>query len=415
MRKLYTYLIVMLLCLSAGAMRAQTGNAKAGLLGLPLVFETLKVTTDTIAQSDLGPASSAPDLSYDRSWLDSIITDRKRVDYLRYRTMIQSPQSVPYNAKFMRKAPQQHVVKPNPTTNLLSIDTDSHFNEIVEMPEFVHRRPEKRHNWLHVVHSSVHFNQAYFSDNWYQGGENNINVLADFQWNFNLNQKLHPKFLFDNTLRYKVGVMSAQSDTLRNFAINEDVLQFNSTFGYKAIKNWYYSTSLQFKTQLFNTYKPNTETMKASLLSPAELNIGLGMTFNHKDKDGFFTFSMSFAPLSYNMKYCRDIERLSPTSFGIDEGHHFAHSFGSKLEAKSNWKISANIAWASRFYVYSNYEYVQGDWENTFDFSITRHLSTRIFVHLRYDKSLPYNASWKYWQLKETLSFGLTYRFSTSN
>ena len=66
-------------------------------------------------------------------------------------------------------------------------------------------------------------------------------------------------------------------------------------------------------------------------------------------------------------------------------------------------------------YVYSNYEYAQGDWENTLDFFITRHLTTRIFVHLRYDKSQPYVDSWKYWQLKETLSFGLTYRFSTSN
>lgn len=56
-----------------------------------------------------------------------------------------------------------------------------------------------------------------------------------------------------------------------------------------------------------------------------------------------------------------------------------------------------------------------GDWENTVDFSITRHLSTRIFVHLRYDKSRPYNDTWKYWQLKEILSFGLTYRFSTAN
>ena len=98
----------------------------------------------------------------------------------------------------------------------------------MEMPTFIDRRPEKRHNWLHTFGISTHFTQAFISDNWYQGGENNVNVLGDFQWNFNLNQKLHPKYLFDNTLRYKVGVMSSQSDTLRKYAINEDILQFNS-------------------------------------------------------------------------------------------------------------------------------------------------------------------------------------------
>lgn len=405
---------MMLLCAAAGAM-AQSNRTRVKLL-MPLVFDKQKVVNDTLKSSSIQPEKkSAPDLDYDRFWLDDVLSDRERVDHERYRTILKSPEVVPYNSQNMREAPKEYVVKANPSKNYLEIETPKVEEETMEMPTFIDRRPEKRHNWLHTFGISTHFTQAFISDNWYQGGENNVNVLGDFQWNFNLNQKLHPKYLFDNTLRYKVGVMSSQSDTLRKYAINEDILQFNSMFGYKAIKNWYYSTSLQFKTQMFNTYKANTNTMKASLLSPAELNIGVGMTYNYKDQEGIKTFSLSLAPLSYNMKYCRDIDNLDPVSFGIDAGHHFAHSFGSKMEARLNWSISPNISWSSRFYVYSNYEYVQGDWENTVDFSITRHLSTRIFVHLRYDKSRPYNDTWKYWQLKEILSFGLTYRFSTAN
>lgn len=395
----------------AGAF-AHSGKVK---LLMPLVFSKQKVVHDTLAvPSVVSEKHHAPTLTYDREWLDDVLADLDRVEAERYRTMLHSPQVVPYNAKNMREAPKEYVVKANPHASLLDIGVPKSEEVAMEEPEFVDRRPEHRHNWLHTISTSVHFTQAYISDNWYQGGENNVNVLADFQWNFNYNQKLHPKYLFDNTLRYKVGVMSTQSDSLRNYAVNQDILQFNSTFGYKAVKNWYYSTSLQFKTQLFHTYKANTHTMTASLLSPAELNIGIGMTYNYKDKEGIKSISLSLAPLSYNMKYCRDIENLNPVSFGIDAGHHFAHSFGSKLEAKLSWNVSANIAWTSRFYVYSNYEYVQGDWENTVDFSITRHLSSKIFVHLRYDKSRPYNDTWKYWQLKEILSFGLTYRFSTS-
>ena len=207
---------------------------------------------------------------------------------------------------------------------------------------------------------------------------------------------------------------SLNFDSLRKYAINEDNFQFSSQLGYKAVKNWYYSATLLFKTQFFNNYKSNTSTMTASFLSPAELNVGLGMTYNYKDKYETKVFTLSLAPLSYNLKICRDIDRLNPTTFGIDEGHHTKHSFGSNLEAKLNWKIRDNIVWTSRLYAFTNYEYVQGDWENTFDFSITRHLNTKLYVHLRYDKSHPWHADWKYWQLKEILSLGLTYRFSTN-
>ena len=51
---------------------------------------------------------------------------------------------------------------------------------------------------------------------------------------------------------------------------------------------------------------------------------------------------------------------------------------------------------------------------HTFDFSITRYLNTKIFTHLRFDKSRPRDIDWKYWQFKEILSFGIVYRFATS-
>lgn len=55
---------------------------------------------------------------------------------------------------------------------------------------------------------------------------------------------------------------------------------------------------------------------------------------------------------------------------------------------------------------------MQGDWEHTFNFSINKYLSTQFYAHLRFDNGAAKNDSWKYWQFKEILSFGLTYRFS---
>ena len=80
---------------------------------------------------------------------------------------------------------------------------------------------------------------------------------------------------------------------------------------------------------------------------------------------------------------------------------------------KFEWKITPSINWKTRLYAFTDYKYVQGDWENTLVFYVNSFLSTQIFTHLRYDKSRPWNQDWRYWQFKEILSFGLTYKFAT--
>jgi len=74
-----------------------------------------------------------------------------------------------------------------------------------------------------------------------------------------------------------------------------------------------------------------------------------------------------------------------------------------------------NLTYYSRVFIFTNYDYIQSDWENTLEFTFNRFLSTRIFAHLRYDSSVPplEGSKWKRWQFKEVLSFGLAYKFST--
>lgn len=405
-------LVLALMPMLMNAQNTNTDSIKPSTLLMPLIFERQHTPDSLLNTPQLAMPQQAQQcqLQVDKQWLQSALQERQRENALRYAAMIQNPQLVKYNMSMLPEPPDEHAVGVDMSSNRLTI-TPVETQPVVVEVEKVDIKPR---NWLHTFNASIHFTQAYVSDNWYQGGENNLNALADILWECNLNQVLHPKWLFNNSLQYKLGVMTAHNDSLRKYAINEDNFQFSSQLGYKAIKNWYYSATLLFKTQFFNNYKSNTNTMTAAFLSPAELNLGLGMTYSYKDKYETKTFTLSIAPLSYNMKICRNITDIDPTVFGIDPGHHTKHSFGSNLEAKLNWKISNNITWASRFYVFTNYEYAQGDWENTFDFSITRHLNTKLFVHLRYDKSHAWHPDWKYWQLKEILSLGLTYRFSTN-
>ncbi len=380
-------------------------------LFMPLIYSKFKQFAADSA--NIAPnGAHATGLGCHSEWLDSVSSAQNRVASTRFSAMLKHPELVRYNMEKLPEPPKEYVVKADPSRNKLSIDPFTPDNSKPGQP--IDRRQFKRRNWLHTFTSSLHFTQAFISDNWYQGGENNINVLGDVEWQVNLNQNLHPNILFSNTVHYKIGMMTAHSDSLRNYSINEDNFQLNTKFGYKAIKNWYYSATLQFKTQFFNAYKSNTQQMTASLLSPGELNLGLGMTYNYTDPRKDRSVSVSVAPASYNLKICRDITKLDPTSFGIDAGHHTKHNFGSNLECKFSWTFNANIAWTARLYAFTDYKYVQGDFENTFDFSITRHLETRLYLHLRYDKSHARDVDWRYWQLKEILSFGLTYRFATT-
>lgn len=385
-------------------MAQQPGN---GYLAVPLVFDRYRSASDSAVGTAPGKG-----LPVDRSWIDQAQRSRDRQHGLRYRFMIEHPDMVKFNTSGLPDAPEDVTIYANPSQHKLSIDPSKETPEVPPPP--VDRREVKLRNWLHSFDGSLHFTQAYISRNWYQGGENNLNVLGEVKWEFNYNTTLHPNWLFNNMLHYKLGVTTSHNDTLRNYTLNEDLLEFSSQLGYKAVKHWYYSANAYFKTQLLNNYKSNTNDRVASWLSPGELTVGLGMTYNYKDTEGIKTVTVSIAPFSYNLKICRDLDHMDPTVFGLEPGRRTRHNFGSSVEGKFQWKITPNIEWVSRLSVFTNYHYVQGDLENTFSFVINRYLSTKIFTHLRYDKSHSWDSDWRYWQFKEILSFGLSYRFSTN-
>ena len=379
------------------------------MLYAPLVYDHYAADE---AAHPAAPASKLYALDAGDEWLQEAMENSERAHDVRYRAMIGNPQLVAYNANRLPEAPPEGVIPGDPHQGKLTIAPQQ-----ITAPEDVtpaDAPPLQLHNWLHVFNASLQFTQAYISGNWYQGGENNLALLGSINWNCNLNQDMHPNWLFNNALSYKLGVATTHGDSLRNYLINEDKLLFTSQLGYKAVKNWYYSAMLQFTTQFMNNYKTNTRTMTAAFLSPAELNLGLGMTYNYKKADDRM-FTLAIAPLSYNLKYCRNITDIDPTRFGIDAGHHCKSSFGSNFEAKWLWRFTPNVMLTSRLYMFTNYQYVQGDWENTLDLSIGKYLTTQLYTHLRFDRSRTRDDDWNYWQFKEILSLGVVYRFATVN
>ncbi|MDE5785527.1 MAG: DUF3078 domain-containing protein, partial [Duncaniella sp.] len=231
-------------------------------------------------------------------------------------------------------------------------------------------------------------------------------------YNVRLNPKLHPNWLFETTFQYKLGINDTRDDELRNYSISEDLFQLNMMAGYKAARGWYYSTNVTFKTQILNNYKVNTYDLNAAFMSPSELNVGLGMTYNHSNKAKTFTIDASISPLSWNLKTCLN-HKMDETTLGMKLGHRTLSQIGSNAEVKVTWNITSNISYRSRFFVFTDYSYIQGDWENTFNFAINKFLSTQLFIHARYDSSVPSNPDWHKFQMKEILSFGISYSFSS--
>jgi hypothetical protein len=410
-KTLFTLAMLMAMSATAIAQDGEKPGMESSMLYAPLVYDSyqLDAGNKSMPSPNTGGLYS---LDAGDAWLQEAMETSARTRQLRQRAMIENPQLVAYNANRLPEAPPEGVIASDPRQGKLTIAPPQ-----VSVPDDVTPAdaPDlKIHNWLHVFNASLQFTQAYISRNWYQGGENNLALLGSINWNCNLNQDVHPNWLFNNALSYKLGVATTHGDSIRNYLINEDHFLFSSQLGYKAVKNWYYSAMLQFTTQFLNNYKTNTRTMTAAFLSPAELNIGLGMTYNYKKADDRM-FTLAIAPLSYNLKYCRNITDIDPTRFGIDAGHHSKSTFGSNFEAKLLWRFTPNVMLTSRLYMFTNYEYVQGDWENTLDLSISKYLTTQFYTHLRFDRSVARDDDWKFWQFKEILSLGVIYRFATVN
>lgn len=260
--------------------------------------------------------------------------------------------------------------------------------------------------WKKTANASVQFFQNAISDNWYQGGESTNSLLAELKLTANYDDR--QKVQFENSLEIKLGFITAPSDTMHTWKTNADLFRLNSKLGVRAIKNLYYTVAAQFKTQFFPNYKTNTNDMISNFFSPAQFDLSLGM--DYKLDKGKYKLSIMGAPLSYTFVYLKNDNLVNPSSFNVDAGRSSANLFGSKITANLDWKIRPNISYLTKLEYFTTYESVTISWENTFEFKLNRYLSTKLFLHPRFDDAVKLTEdNDTYFQIKEMLSFGLSY------
>lgn len=379
------------------------------VLTAPELLETLTVTEEGDTITSVERVYASPILFPQDEPLSRLAIQQKLYSSAldtQYEYMMANPGEIDGAYWLLHKAPE-----------LLSADStfyvmmDEHSGFRFKKPEFPVYEMEKRH-WLHVFNTGIQLSQAYLSPNWYQGGNNHLSFMFNFLWDVQLNQAYHPNTMFQNTVSYKLALNSNPKEQYHRYSISQDLFQWNMRTGFRAWKKWFYSLTTQFKTQFLNNYESDSDVRTASFLSSGDLNVGVGMTYSTTNKKKTFQLNISLAPLSYNLKMCID-SQVNPALFGIPEGKKTKSEIGSNGEMTINWKISDSISYRSRLFLFSDYKYFLSDFENTFDFSINRFLSTQIYFHLRYDSSTPLNPDWNHFMLKEILSFGFSYSFST--
>lgn len=275
----------------------------------------------------------------------------------------------------------------------------------VEVVAVVAKRPNF---WKFNGSSSLQFTQSYYSDNWYQGGENNYSMLAQMTLNANFDNK--QKIQWENKLEMQLGFQTMKSDKEHQFQTTSDLLRFTTKIGYKATKHWFYTTSAQAYTQFHPKYARNSNSVQSDFMSPFNLVVSVGMDYKFSRKR--FSGSAYFAPVAYNFRY---VDRLNlATRFGLKERHSTYNNFGPNITVNYKWDIYKNISWSSRVYWFSNLSMTNIEWENTFSFSINKYLSTKLFVYPKIDDSSKRYRSEdmeKYFMFKEWFSLGVNYSF----
>lgn len=270
----------------------------------------------------------------------------------------------------------------------------------------------ERKYWIPGFESSVQFSQNYISDNWYKGGNSNMNLSMRTYFSL-LYRRERVQWL--NELESKLGIYTAtQGSSGAKYRISEDLLRLHSNYGIKASKRWSYTVDGELRTQLFTTYNSDRSVLQSAPFAPIRTNLGIGMKYSYQKKSKTrygrqISLSLNLAPISYNWRWSgRDDIDLA--RHGLKE-RMSVHTLGSTLRGELKCDFNMDISWISRAYFNTSYKSTELEWENTLVMRISRYFSTRINVHLRFDDNARPSENWnRYIQINELLSFGFNYK-----
>ena len=181
----------------------------------------------------------------------------------------------------------------------------------------------------------------------------------------------------------------------------DDKIDLTYSLSLDSKTQWNISAVATFNTQFADGYKyPNDSTIISTFFAPAYLTVSAGYSYKTKDE----RLQVFMSPLAGKVTFVMNQELADKGAFGVKKGYYdqdsiwipgenIAPAIGINVIINYKQPISKNINYTTMLNTFYNYLERRDDdrlrldvnWENTIHFTITKFLSTILFVHLKYD------------------------------
>jgi hypothetical protein len=250
--------------------------------------------------------------------------------------------------------------------------------------------------------SSINFSQVSLT-NWAAGGENSyaFNGLLNMSLNYSKD-----KNDWSNTLDLGYGVQKQGEQDLRK---TDDHIDFLSKYGRKVSKSFFVSAMLNFKSQMNEGIKyetdPDTSYTISKFLAPGYIQASLGMEYKPNE-----TFYAVLSPVAGKLTMVLDENLSNQGAFGVEPGDKTRLELGGSVNIGVKKEIMKNVTFNSTLGLFSNYientQNIDVDWKVMIAMKINDYLSANLNTQLLYDDDVVQDV-----QFKEVFGVGLTYKF----
>lgn len=312
---------------------------------------------------------------------------------------------------------------------------------ISEAPQDAAPAPKPSY-WTKSLVIDLGLNQTSLVD-WAAGGYNTVTLNSGLDAKADYAKGLAS---WNNRLQMQYGFLySAEKEGL--LQKSTDRLYLESKFGYNIGKDskWSYTAALDFRTQFsdnLDSYEKDSEgvwhgTLKSGLLSPAYVNLGLGMDWKPTS-----WFNVNIAPLTgsivivdipqlrknYGMElgvaeddaeYASAVATGDATKFGVYY-RPAKFQFGAQLKANAKAKVNDNLSLETQLVLFSNYlknpQNLRVNWDNKLSWQLTKFFKFGLDTWLIYDPdvlifSAKDSKTVQRIQFKEFITFNFTWTF----
>lgn len=267
---------------------------------------------------------------------------------------------------------------------------------------FAQEKTDTIQEWKFNGVTSINFSQVSLT-NWAAGGENSyaFNGLLNLSANYSKDNND-----WANTLDIGYGLQKQGDQDVRK---TDDHIDFVSKYGRKVSKSFFISAILNFKTQMSEGLKyetnPDTSYVISKFLAPGYLQGALGMEYKPND-----TFYAILSPVAGKLTMVLDDTLSASGAFGVDPGSKTRMELGGSASIGVKKEIMKNVRLTSTLGLFTNYlknpQNIDVDWKVMINMKINDYLSANLNTQLVYDDDMIQNV-----QFKEVFGVGLTYKF----